>query len=95
MIEQTQKNLFCTVKTNTYGSSILNILLINILGGENFDVLFTLVWMGALCLVNTSLYISHFIVSTVPELSISQKALGTLSEDGNVMPKHVKATIYN
>jgi hypothetical protein len=28
-------------------------------------------------------------------LSISQKALGTLSEDGNVMPKHVGATIYN
>jgi hypothetical protein len=24
-------------------------------------------------------------------LSISQKALGTLPEDGNVMPKHVKA----
>jgi hypothetical protein len=28
-------------------------------------------------------------------LSISQKALGTLAEDGNVMPKHVEATIYN
>jgi hypothetical protein len=26
-------------------------------------------------------------------LSISQKALGTLSFDGNVMPKHVGATI--
>jgi hypothetical protein len=26
-------------------------------------------------------------------LSISQKALGTLPEDGNVMPKHVGATI--
>jgi hypothetical protein len=25
-------------------------------------------------------------------LSISQKALGTLPEDGNVMPKHVGAT---
>jgi hypothetical protein len=28
-------------------------------------------------------------------LSISQKALGTLSEDGNVRPKHVGATIHN
>jgi hypothetical protein len=28
------------------------------------------------------------------QLSISQKALGTLSEDGNVMPKHVGATIH-
>jgi hypothetical protein len=28
-------------------------------------------------------------------LSISQKALGTLPEDGNVMPKHVGATIHN
>jgi hypothetical protein len=27
--------------------------------------------------------------STAPQLSISQKALGTLPEDGNVMPKHV------
>jgi hypothetical protein len=30
-----------------------------------------------------------------PQLSISQKALGTLPEDGNVMPKHVGATIHN
>jgi hypothetical protein len=35
------------------------------------------------------------ILSTVPQLNISQKALGTLSEDGNVMPKHVGATIHN
>jgi hypothetical protein len=28
-------------------------------------------------------------------LSISQKALGTLPEDGNVMPKHVGAIIHN
>ena len=27
--------------------------------------------------------------------SISQKALEMLSEDGNVMPKHVGATIHN
>jgi hypothetical protein len=29
------------------------------------------------------------------QLSSSQKALGTLLEDGNVMPKHVGANIHN
>src|SRR5215469_8829803 len=29
----------------------------------------------------------HNILSTAPQFSISQKALGTLPEDGNVMPK--------
>jgi hypothetical protein len=28
-------------------------------------------------------------------LSISQKALGTLADDGNVMSKHVAATIHD
>jgi hypothetical protein len=37
----------------------------------------------------------HNILSTAPQLSISQKALGTLPEDGKVMPKHVGATINN
>src|SRR5215510_6229670 len=37
----------------------------------------------------------HNILSTAPQLSISQQALGTLPEDGNVMPKHVGATIHN
>jgi hypothetical protein len=37
----------------------------------------------------------HNILSTTPQLSISQKTLGTLPEDGNVMPKHVRATIHN
>jgi hypothetical protein len=37
----------------------------------------------------------HNILSTAPQLSISQKALGTLHEDSNVMPKHVGATIHN
>jgi hypothetical protein len=37
----------------------------------------------------------HNILSTAPQLSISQKALGTLPDDGNVMPKHVGATIPN
>jgi hypothetical protein len=37
----------------------------------------------------------HSILSTAPQLSISQKTVGTLPEDGNVMPKHVGATIHN
>jgi hypothetical protein len=37
----------------------------------------------------------HNILSTVPQLSIYQKALGKLPDDGNVMPKHVGATIHN
>jgi hypothetical protein len=37
----------------------------------------------------------HNILSTAPQLSISQKALGTLPEDGNVVPKHVGATVRN
>jgi hypothetical protein len=35
------------------------------------------------------------ILSSAPQLSISQKALGTVLEDGNVMPKHVGDTIHN
>jgi hypothetical protein len=37
----------------------------------------------------------HNILSTSPQFSISHKALGTLAEDGNVIPKHVGATIHN
>jgi hypothetical protein len=37
----------------------------------------------------------HNIISTAPQLSISQKALGTLPENGNVMTKHVGATTHN
>jgi hypothetical protein len=37
----------------------------------------------------------HNILSPAPHLRISQKALGTLPKDGNVMPKHVGATIRN
>jgi hypothetical protein len=38
---------------------------------------------------------NHNILSTAPQFSISLKALGTLPEDGNVMPKHVRSTIHN
>jgi hypothetical protein len=38
---------------------------------------------------------THNILPNAPQLSISQKALGTLPEDGNVMPKHVGATTHN
>jgi hypothetical protein len=37
----------------------------------------------------------HNILSTAPQLIICQKALGKLPEEGNVMPKHVGATIHN
>jgi hypothetical protein len=37
----------------------------------------------------------HNILSTAPQLSISQNALGMLPEDCNVTPKHVGATIHN
>jgi hypothetical protein len=37
----------------------------------------------------------HNILSTAPQLSISYKALETLPEDGNVMPKHLGAIIHN
>jgi hypothetical protein len=37
----------------------------------------------------------HNILPTALQLSISQKALGTLPEHGNVIPKHVGATIHN
>jgi hypothetical protein len=36
----------------------------------------------------------HNILPNAPQLSISQKALETLPEDGNVMPIHVGDTIY-
>jgi hypothetical protein len=37
----------------------------------------------------------HNILSTAPQLSISQKAVGILPKDGNVIPKHLGATIHN
>jgi hypothetical protein len=37
----------------------------------------------------------HNTISTAPQLSISQKALGTLPQHGNVMPKYVGATIHS
>jgi hypothetical protein len=68
----------------------------------SIGILDGILWMGVLCLVtwcacttsleNTPIY---NIISTAPQLSISQKALGTLPEDGNVIPKHVGATIRN
>jgi hypothetical protein len=38
---------------------------------------------------------THNILWTVPQFSISQKELGTLPEDSNVMSKHVGVTINN
>jgi hypothetical protein len=41
---------------------------------------------------NTSV---HNILSTAPQLSISQKVIRSLRENGYVMPKHEGATKYN
>ena len=35
------------------------------------------------------------LLPTASQFSISQKALESLPEDGNVMPKHAEATIHN
>jgi hypothetical protein len=37
----------------------------------------------------------HNILSTTPQFTIYQRALGRLPEDGNVMPKHAGYTINN
>jgi hypothetical protein len=37
----------------------------------------------------------HNILSTAPVLSISQKALGMLPEDGNIVPKHLGDSTHN
>jgi hypothetical protein len=48
--------------------------------------------MGVLFLVMVC--VAHRDLATYPQLSISQKTLGTLPEVCNVMPKHVGATIH-
>jgi hypothetical protein len=54
-------------------------------------------WRFEIAMHNTTRYntLIHNILLTAPQLSISQKALGTLPEDGSVMPKHAGATIHN
>jgi hypothetical protein len=55
------------------------------------------VWRSQIATHHVTRYFTpiHNILVTAPQLSISQKALGTFPEDGNVMPKHVGATIHN
>jgi hypothetical protein len=50
-----------------------------------------MLWMG----INRHNTPIHNILSTASQFSIAQKALGTLPEDGYVMPKHAAAIIYN
>jgi hypothetical protein len=69
----------------------------------NWGAVDRILWMGVLCLVTRCVAIHatrhntpiHSILSTVPQLNISQKTLRTLTEDDKVMPKHVGATIHN
>jgi hypothetical protein len=62
---------------------------------EYYDVRFVSIDVVRTHSVNRQNTLIHNILSTAPQLSIPQKALGTLPEDGNVMPKHVEATIHN
>jgi hypothetical protein len=57
----------------------------------------SVLWIMAWCMHHVTRHNTpfHNILSTASQLSISQKVLGTLFEDGNVMPKHVGATIHN
>jgi hypothetical protein len=43
----------------------------------------------------SSVMVRGDILSTTPQLSTPQKSLGTIPEDGNVMPKDVGATVHN
>jgi hypothetical protein len=45
--------------------------------------------------MSSDVVLTHNILSIAPQLSISQKGLGTLPEDGNIAPKHVGAAIHN
>jgi hypothetical protein len=70
------------------------------MGGASYNVWLRglcagLSWLRLVLCVVTWCVAIHNILSTAPQLSISQKALGTLPEDGNVIPKHVGATIDN
>ena len=66
----------------------------------NWEAVDRILWMGVLCVVTwcapstTSLDNTpiHNILSTASQLSIPQKALETLPEDGNVMPKYAPRT---
>jgi hypothetical protein len=64
-----------------------------------------MVRLSALCVVSSDVVSTHHvtrhntpihnILSTAPQLSISQNTLGTLPDDGSVIPKHIGATIHN
>jgi hypothetical protein len=67
----------------------------------NWGAIDEILRIGVLCLVTWCTLQAtrhnapiHNILSTDPQLSVSQKALGSLPVDGNVMLKHVSATIY-
>jgi hypothetical protein len=62
-------------------------------------------YIAILCVVSSDVVLMHHvtrhnkpihnILSTAPQLIISQKGPGMLPEDGNVMQKHVGTTIHN
>jgi hypothetical protein len=88
-----------TKKCNNYAFSLLIMY-----GREmlNWGTANRILWMGVLWRSQiATLHVTRHntpnlnILSTAPQLNISQKALGTLPEVGNVMPKHVEATVHN
>jgi hypothetical protein len=60
----------------------------------NLGAVGRILWISVLFLVTWRVKRTTAL-DTAPQLSISQKGLGTLPEDGNVMPKHVRTTIHN
>jgi hypothetical protein len=84
----TYKRGICA-KTNKYNNYLFNVL---IMYGSSYMFRHGELTTRHVTRYNTPI---HYILSTAPQLKISQKALGTLPEDGNVMPKYVGATIHN
>jgi hypothetical protein len=67
----------------------------------NTPIIHSVVWCGVWRSQIASHHVTrhntpiHNILSTAQKLNISQKALGTLPEDDNKMPKYVGATTNN
>jgi hypothetical protein len=86
-----------TPELNTSAQRCLTIFLVGILFLEPCISLIRGVWRSEIPTHHVTRHNTpiHNILSTAPQLSISQKAVGTLPEDGNVMPNHVGDTIHN
>jgi hypothetical protein len=81
----------CLTKYFTGGFASWTVHFVNIC--KKYQQMQQLMCLVVWCTHHTTRHITpiHNILSTAPQLSISQKALGTLPEDVNVMTKHVGA----